>query len=245
MHAHTHNKINVSQPVGYYLRQILWKESPFSQYPSIDLFPTSLLLASLKFFLLKFSLLAAVVKQLYPESAYIESLKEEGFFFSSWVCLFCLLSLIKDLEVANGKQIWDPWDGYNICKKVWYSQEIILYLNPGSNCRLLGFEDLKLKFWKDCPHWISLTSRFVLRLPSMQFPVTEFKSFCIHSGHSTTGLSRGQCNAMCFALVSTAAVMQLSFLGWLLRNISSAWKCNDATLFYRLPEIFCRKARLN
>jgi len=31
-------------------------------------------------------------------------------------------------------------------KKVWYSQEIILYLNVGSNFRLLGFEDLKLKF---------------------------------------------------------------------------------------------------
>ena len=31
-------------------------------------------------------------------------------------------------------------------KKVWYSQEIILYLNLESNFRLQGFEDLKLKF---------------------------------------------------------------------------------------------------
>ena len=126
-------------------------------------------------------------------------------------------------------------------KKGWYSQEIILYLNLGSNFRLLGFEDLKLKFWKDCPHPISLTSKFVLRLPPRKFLVREFKSFCITQG---TPLLASH-NAACSALVCTAAVMQLSFPGWLLSNISSAWKCNDATLFYRLPEIFCRKARLD
>lgn len=89
---------------------------------------------------------------------------------------------------------------------MWYSREIILYLNLGSNFRLPGFEDTQVEVLKRLST-VNFTDITVCpKTPYRKFLVIEFKSFCIHSGDShywpRASERPVQCSVLCIGLYS-------------------------------------------